>query len=46
MNDLIVTTEPSVSDISFHHTPGSVIVITRDRGMSGIDTSKVEDGKI
>jgi hypothetical protein len=33
-------------DISFHHTPGSVIVITRDRGMSGIDTSKVEDGKI
>ena len=48
MNDLIVTTGSSVSrpDISFHHMTGSVIVITRDRGVSGKDTSKVEDGKI
>ena len=35
-----------MSDISFHHTQGSIIVMPRDREMSGIDTSTFEDGNI
>jgi len=45
MNDLIVTTESSVSDISFHHTPGSVIVITEIEGCLEKIPQKSKTGK-